>query len=159
MNHGNRRWLGLGSLAVLLGVALNSGEARGAFRSHWMNQQTNLLEKRGPLVVAHQDAGIEMQVSGPGGSVNQDRLVRIFDRRGEYAYHNELEFSCPVGAQLVVNGGVPQALMWVNAPLGEPDYFTGWILASDLLLWDNSGDVTVWDDQGHTLNFALRGVF
>jgi hypothetical protein len=159
MNHGNRRWLGLGSLAVLLGVALNSGEARGAFRSHWMNQQANLLEERGPLVVAHQDAGMEMQVSGPGGSVNQDRLVRIFDRRGEYAYHNELEFSCPVGAQLVVNGGGPQALMWVDAPLGEPDYFTGWILASDLLLWDNSGDVTVWDGQGHSLNFALRGVF
>ncbi|HJM55936.1 MAG TPA: hypothetical protein QF446_01285 [Planctomycetota bacterium] len=159
MNHGNRRWLGLGALAVLLGVALNSGEARGALRSHWMKQQTNLLEERGPLVVAHQNTGIEMQVSAPGGSVNQDRLVRILDRREEYAYHNELEFSWPVGAQLVVNGGTPQSLVWVDAPLGEPDYFMGWILASDLLLWDNSGDVTVWDGDGHTLTFALRGVF
>jgi hypothetical protein len=100
-----------------------------------------------------------MQVSTPSGSVNQDRLVRILDRRGEYAYHNELEFSRPVGAQLVVNGGAPQFLVWVDAPLGEPDYFMGWILANDLLLWDNSGDVTVWDGQGHTLTFALRGVF
>ena len=159
MKHGNRRWMGWGALAVLMGLALNSGVARGALRSHWMNQQANLLEERGPLVVAHQNAGIEMQVSAPGGGVNQDRLVRVLDRRWEYAYHDELEFSRPVGAQLVVNGGTPQSLVWVDAPLGESDYFMGWILASDLMLWDNSGDVTVWDADGHMLKFALRGVF
>ncbi|GEM_PF-2554883 len=162
MQFNHRKWIGWGTLilavAFLLDVGLASG-ARTALRSHWMSQQVSLLRERGPLVLAQQKTGMEMQLSVPAGKLNQDRLVRVLDRRADYAYCDGQSFSQPLGAQIIVNSGAPQSMVWVDAPAGEPDFFMGWIRAVDLMLWDNSGDVAVWDGDGHTVKFSLKGVF
>jgi hypothetical protein len=157
----SKRWFLCGILAtsallISTGAALPAGNA---LRAHLRTQQAYAAASRGPLVQAWQEAGLEMQLEAPRPPFRQDRRLTVVLRGNEYSRFDPARFGTPVSAEFSLNGGEAQGMVFVDAPVGEPDYFEGWMLATELDPFTNSGVVVVRNAAGKDASFQFWSVY
>ncbi len=152
----------LGALAALIAIAVPCGAvsaAASALRAHVSAQQALAAAARGPLTQAWQDAGLELTLEAPHSPVQRDRRVTVALRGDDFAHYDQARFGPVSEALLTLNNGDPQAMVFVDAPAPEPDYFEALILATDMNLFGNSGSVLVRDAFGREMSFNFTHVF